>query len=435
MRHGVFARFACRDELIEFIQKFIGAKLVGIGHLKVRKERVEVSSQFDFRRNIFRENWNGPGIGARPAAGITNIFPQWLALVDDRPRANSAFPFGRFRTRQSFLLLVVAPPADNIFAVMAIRNFVLGEVFPKIAAGRLAGVRNFVFDGDPPKQGALGVVGVLLTAIADGPSLGDVVGNRRGGRPDVAITRDIAAVIEIIENAELASELVLVGSDVLAVHGERRVAVSGGEIAEDLIVGAILLDDVDDVMNFVFAVREGYAIGIAAQRVGLRNLPGVGRKVRGQFREGNARKRPVNQCGTVRISRAAIGGLAIRRWIRPGAAPFVGGDEQIVGGGGNDGRIQLRRNETGSVKALAGNKFGQVENAYGVRNGIGGEKRFLVRRECEVFGIAAAISFNLVSSTEIRALHPSLAPGSYTVQVSGSGGATGISLLEVYEVP
>src|SRR5882762_6395219 len=40
---------------------------------------------------------------------------------------------------------------------------------------------------------------------------------------------------------------------------------------------------------------------------------------------------------------------------------------------------------------LAGDKFGQVKDAYRVRNRIGGEERFLVCREGEVFGIAAAV--------------------------------------------
>jgi len=46
-----------------------------------------------------------------------------------------------------------------------------------------------------------------------------------------------------------------------------------------------------------------------------------------------------------------------------------------------------------SMKDLAGNKFCQVKDAYRVRYRVGGEERFLVRREGEVFGIAAAVSF------------------------------------------
>jgi len=207
----------------------------------------------------------------------------------------------------------------------------------------------------------------------------------------VAVTGDVAAVIEIIENAELASKLVLVRSDVLAIHGERRIAVTDSQIAEHLIVGAILLDDVDDVADFVSAAREDYPIGIAAQRVSFRNLLGIGGKICPQLSWRDARKRPMNQRGTVRVSRPTVRRLAHGLWIRPGATPFVGADEQIIGGGGDDGRIQLSRNEARSMNDLAGDKFGQVKDAYRVRNRIGGEERFLVRREGEAFGIAAAV--------------------------------------------
>src|SRR5256885_13067738 len=49
--------------------------------------------------------------------------------------------------------------------------------------------------------------------------------------------------------------------------------------------------------------------------------------------------------------------------------------EQIIGGGGDDGRIQLSRNEARGMNDLAGDKFGQEKDAYRVRNRIGGEER------------------------------------------------------------
>ena len=41
----------------------------------------------------------------------------------------------------------------------------------------------------------------------------------------------------------------MVGGDVLAEDAERRVAVALGQIAEHLVVGAVLLDDIDDVLE------------------------------------------------------------------------------------------------------------------------------------------------------------------------------------------
>ncbi len=42
---------------------------------------------------------------------------------------------------------------------------------------------------------------------------------------------------------------VLVRSDLFAEDGQRRVAVGAGQVTELLIVGAVLLDDVDDVLD------------------------------------------------------------------------------------------------------------------------------------------------------------------------------------------
>ena len=44
-------------------------------------------------------------------------------------------------------------------------------------------------------------------------------------------------------------------------------------------------------------------------------------------------------------------------------------------------------------------------------------------------------AFGLTAGSRDAALVVSLAPGSYTAQVSGVGGTTGVALVEVYEVP
>jgi hypothetical protein len=44
-------------------------------------------------------------------------------------------------------------------------------------------------------------------------------------------------------------------------------------------------------------------------------------------------------------------------------------------------------------------------------------------------------AFGLPAASRDAAVLTSLTPGSYTVQVSGVGGATGEALVEIYEVP
>jgi hypothetical protein len=50
-----------------------------------------------------------------------------------------------------------------------------------------------------------------------------------------------------------------------------------------------------------------------------------------------------------------------------------------------------------------------------------------------VFGSVGA--FALATQSRDAALVATLPPGSYTAQVSGAGGTTGVALVEVYEVP
>src|SRR5882762_10977644 len=113
---------------------------------------------------------------------------------------------------------------------------------------------------------------MFASAVGDRPGFADVIGDRGGSGPHVAVTGNLAAVVEVIEDSKLTSELVLVGRDVLAIHRQRRIAIAGAEITEDLVVRAIFFDDVNDVVNFVLAGGEANAISITAHSVGFGNL-------------------------------------------------------------------------------------------------------------------------------------------------------------------
>ena len=152
------------------------------------------------------------------------------------------------------------------------------KVFPEITTGGLSRIGHFIFDGNPAQQRAFGIVSVFVAAIADGPSLRDVVGNGGRGGPDVSVAGDIAAIVEIVQDPELAREFVLIRGDVSTVHGERRIAVRFRDVAEDLIVRPIFLDDVDDVVNRVLAAGERNAIAVTASCVGLQDLRRVSGK-------------------------------------------------------------------------------------------------------------------------------------------------------------
>src|ERR1700686_32888 len=103
----------------------------------------------------------------------------------------------------------------------AIAQAAAGEVVPEKARSGVVNVGDSLLERILFGHASAGVVGTLFTAIADGPRLLVVVGGGGSGRPDVSVAGNFAAVIKIIEPSELQGELVLVGRNVSAVHGER----------------------------------------------------------------------------------------------------------------------------------------------------------------------------------------------------------------------
>ncbi len=70
------------------------------------------------------------------------------------------------------------------------------------------------------------------------------------------VARHLAAVVEVVEDAELPGQFMFVRRNLLAIHHQRRIAIALRNVAKDLIVSAVFLDDVDDVMNRIIAVLE-----------------------------------------------------------------------------------------------------------------------------------------------------------------------------------
>ena len=163
------------------------------------------------------------------------------------------------------------------------------------------------------------------------------------------------------------------------------------EIAEELIVGAIFLDDVDDMLDFVFAGGEGDLIGVALGGVGGGGLRGPGGEIRGDGGEWNAGEGAVGHRRVVGIVGIAVVVFLERRGIGAGAAALGGGDEEIAGGGGDNGRIKFGGNEAEGLELCAGSGVAQIEDGNGIGDGVGREERFFVGRKSEAFRVAATV--------------------------------------------
>ena len=65
----------------------------------------------------------------------------------------------------------------------------------------------------------------------------------------MAVVADFGVDVEIVEHAELARERVRVGGDLLTENRERWIAISALDVAENLIVGSVLANHVEDVLD------------------------------------------------------------------------------------------------------------------------------------------------------------------------------------------
>src|SRR5205814_2088814 len=93
----------------------------------------------------------------------------------------------------------------------------------------------------------------------------------------------LAVAINVVQQHELAHQLVVVGRHVLAEQAKLRRAVPLLDIAEHLVVSAIFLDDVDAVLD------RARAAGLRGDRVERRHIadhPGVGARLLGVFPDG-----------------------------------------------------------------------------------------------------------------------------------------------------
>ena len=93
------------------------------------------------------------------------------------------------------------------------------------------------------------VSSAAVPRVAERPGALRELGRVGRRRPGLAVLRDFAAAVEVVEQHELLGERVLVRRDVAAEERQARIAVALLQIAEHLIVGAVLFHDEEDVLD------------------------------------------------------------------------------------------------------------------------------------------------------------------------------------------
>src|SRR5579872_2299260 len=150
----------------------------------------------------------------------------------------------------------LAPDRGDEFTIVTISHIVACKIVPEIAGCGSIYVRLVVIQREFVCDRTLKIVRSFFAAIADLPRILVVIGGDCSRGPLMAVARDLATVVEIVEYTKLQSQLVLIGGDVVSVHRDGRIAVACLQVPENLVVGAILFYDVNDVPDRIRAFRE-----------------------------------------------------------------------------------------------------------------------------------------------------------------------------------
>ena len=151
-----------------------------------------------------------------------------------------------------------------------------GEV-PDVAVGGGGEVAVVVAD----LVAAFAQVEAAALAVERRPQLLDGVGRVGRGRVGVAVVAHLGVHVEVVEQHELARDRVGVRRHVLAEERQVRVAVALGHVPEHLVVGAVLADHVEDVLDrrgLADAPRDRRALGAAGRRVAAPVVVGADRR-------------------------------------------------------------------------------------------------------------------------------------------------------------
>src|SRR6185369_16148587 len=154
--------------------------------------------------------------------------------------------------------LVWGAPVGDKLTITAIAHAGLARSIPQIASrgcgdskGAFTWVRKFTR---------------LVVSIIQRPHLFDKVSRIGAHRPFMAVRADFALDIKIVQQNEIAGELMKIRSNPLGEQAELRVAVSLGHVTEDLVVGAVFLNHVQTVLYWGITAQ-----GDGDRTVGRRN--------------------------------------------------------------------------------------------------------------------------------------------------------------------
>src|SRR5580704_12269239 len=159
--------------------------------------------------------------------GVVGVAHPWFLEI----RRN--MPEQASRTRRRFHASAITD-AGRVLAVAAICKPLPFAKIPEMATR-----------GNP----SVGPSHLAMSAVGDRPSLLVVIGGVRGVGPGMAILAHLAVTKEVVQQNKSFGQGVVVGRYFTPENSEPRIAVAARFVAQHLIVGPILLDDVENMVD------------------------------------------------------------------------------------------------------------------------------------------------------------------------------------------
>ena len=208
----------------------------------------------------------------------------------------------------------------------------------------------------------------------------------------MSVAGDFAAAVEVVKDAELPCQCVLVRCDVLAIHDQRRVAVAWLEVSKDLIVRTVLFNDVNHVADGIRSGAEGDTGGLRFHQVALSDFRGQLRQVLFHLAQTNSRNRPADQrCDIGMFLVRANGGRGFWAVVRTCATSFARNNEQVVAFERQSRGVPFRGNEAQGLAAGIDGLAANVKNSDRVGRSVSYKKPPGVGAQRQRVGVAPAI--------------------------------------------
>ena len=129
---------------------------------------------------------------------------------------------------------------------VVIGEFTVGTVTDIVSLAQVPEESGFIIgDGSV----AFRIIISPAASVAGGPGFFEVIGGVGAKAPVVSVSAHFAVHIEVVKQDEFLCQLMLIGGHLSSKKQQTRIPVSSGHVCEHLVIGAVFLDDIENIFD------------------------------------------------------------------------------------------------------------------------------------------------------------------------------------------